>query len=78
LGLRAIQLNPDVELINTTTRQWNQELIEVCFSPPDVELILKIPLSSSSVVDYVSWPFTKTGIFTAKSAYIMAKSEEVY
>jgi hypothetical protein len=65
-------------LINTTTRQWNRELIVVCFSPPDAELILKIPLSSSSVADCVSWPINKTRIFTVKSAYIMAKSEEVY
>jgi hypothetical protein len=50
-------------LINKATRQWNQELIEVYFSPPDAELILKIPLSSSLVVDCVSWPFTKTVIF---------------
>jgi hypothetical protein len=39
---------------------------------------LNIALSHSRVLDYVSWPLTKTGIYTVKSAYIMAKIEKVH
>jgi hypothetical protein len=64
-------------LMDRSTRQGNAELIAACFSPLDAGRILNIPLSSNSITDYVSWPFTKNGTFTVKSAYIMAKREQV-
>jgi len=65
-------------LIDESTRQWNEELIRICFSSADAERILSIPLSHNRIPDYVSWPPTKTGIYTVKSAYIMTKSEDVH
>jgi len=65
-------------LIDESTRQWNEELIRICFSSANAECILSIPLSHNQIPDYVSWPQTKTGIYTVKSAYIMTKSEDVH
>ena len=65
-------------LIDESTRQWNEELIRICFSSANAECILSIPLSHNRIPDYVSWPLTKTGIYTVKSAYIMTKSEAVH
>jgi len=65
-------------LIDESSRKWNEELVRICFSPADAERILNIALSHNRVLDYVSWPFTKTGTYTVKSAYTMAKSEKVH
>jgi hypothetical protein len=65
-------------LIDKNTRQWNQELIDVCFTISDAKRILSIPLSCNLVSDCISWPFTKIGIFTVKSAYIMSKCKDAH
>jgi hypothetical protein len=65
-------------LIDESSRKWNKELVRICFSPADAECILNIALSHNRVLDYISWPLTKIGIYTVKSAYIMAKSEKVH
>jgi len=65
-------------LIDTITGRWNEELIAACFSSTDASRILQIPLSCNRVPDCVSWPWTKTGTFTVKSAYIMARCQQVY
>ena len=65
-------------LIDESSRKWNVELVCICFNPADADRILNIPLSHNRVLDYVSWPLTKTGTYTVKSAYTMAKSEKVH
>lgn len=77
----TVQMPDDLKLrslIDESSRQWNEELVRICFRPADAECILNIILSHNWVLDYVSWPFTKTGIYTVKSAYIMAKCEAIH
>jgi hypothetical protein len=79
--LPSVQMPDDLKvsaLMDESSRQWNEELVRICFRPLDVERILNIPLSLNRVPNCVSWPFTKTGTYTVKSAYIMAKSEAVH
>jgi hypothetical protein len=52
-----VQIPDDLKvnaLIDESSRQWNEELIRICFRPADAEHILNISLSHSQVPDYVS------------------------
>ena len=76
-----VQMPDDLKvssLIDESSKQWNVELIRICFNPADAEHILNIPLSHNRVSDFVSWPYTKTGAYTVKSAYIMVKCAAAY
>jgi len=48
-------------LIDESNRQWNEELIRICFRPAVAKRILNISLSHKQIPDYVSWPLTKNG-----------------
>jgi hypothetical protein len=77
----TIQIPDDLRvrcIIDESSRQWNEELVLICFRPAEAECILNIVLSHNQVCDCVSWPFTKTGTYTVKSAYIMAKCEAIH
>jgi len=65
-------------LIDHSSKKWNGELVRICFRPADAECILNIALSHNQVPDCVSWPLTKTGNCTVKSAYLLAKTEKVH
>jgi hypothetical protein len=56
------------ELIDGTTGTWKRSLIEQCFLPADVPIILSIPLREQSE-DFVAWHFDSKGLFSVKSAY---------
>ena len=67
-GMPCIPIHPMVQipdelkvnaLIDESTRQWNEELIRICFRPAVAERILNISLSHKQIPDYVSWPLTK-------------------
>lgn len=64
--------------IDERSKQWNEELVRACFLPCDAECILRIPLSHSRDMDCVSWPYTKSGVYTVKSAYMLAKYASVH
>jgi hypothetical protein len=60
------------DLIEPTTKMWNEDLIRKIFYPPDAEHILQIHLPSYSGEDYLAWFYEKSGFFTVKSAYRLA------
>jgi hypothetical protein len=45
------------------------ELLKGIFWSVDVQRILNIPLARSVMQDFVSWHYTKTGIFSVRSCY---------
>jgi hypothetical protein len=51
-------------LIDHNTGTWNEPLIRANFFIVDVNRILKFPLVVGRMEDFVSWNYTKTGIFT--------------
>jgi hypothetical protein len=59
------------ELIDPTTNTWDADLVNQTFWPIDARRILAIPLSAHMMEDFVSWHFTKTGIFSVRSAYFV-------
>lgn len=57
------------ELIDPSTREWDEQLIRDNFWPIDVDRILQIPIYHQQTEDFVAWHLTKNGIFSVRSAY---------
>jgi hypothetical protein len=57
------------EIIDIENDCWDEELIREIFWPIDAQRILSIPLARGMMNDFVSWHFTKTGVFTVRSCY---------
>ncbi|XP_062233794.1 uncharacterized protein LOC133930997 [Phragmites australis] len=56
-------------LMSDDGHTWDEETVRTYFGQRDAEKILLIPISSEDCPDFASWPHTKTGIFTVRSAY---------
>jgi hypothetical protein len=57
------------DFIDEETDMWDEVLLSECFWPIDVQRILNIPLARNSMEDFISWHFTKTGVFSVRSCY---------
>jgi hypothetical protein len=57
------------ELIDTVTRTWDEEKLRSVFFSVDVGRIIKILLAVGMMGDFVSWNYTRTGIFSVRLAY---------
>ena len=58
-----------VDLIDSGTAKWKNEVIDSLFIPYEAELIKSIPLSATLPVDKIVWVETTNGNFTIRSAY---------
>ncbi|XVE96889.1 hypothetical protein REPUB_Repub02eG0262600 [Reevesia pubescens] len=54
-------------------RSWDIGLLQNCFYPDDLDLILRIPLSRRVLQDKLIWCSSKTGLFSVRSAYFVAR-----
>ena len=63
-------------LINESTRQWNNEMIDGIYTPVEADMIKSIPLSRCEAEDSLFWPFTNNGIYNSKFGYRFLKAEE--
>ena len=63
-------------LINESTWQWHNEMIDGSFSPMEADLIKTIPLSLCEAEDTLFWPFTNNGVYNSKSRYRLLKAKE--
>ncbi|KAK4400326.1 hypothetical protein Sango_1138700 [Sesamum angolense] len=61
-------------LITETNREWNVVVITNLFWPEGQDLILQIPLSSITRLDWLLWHYSKNGLFSIRSAYHLAHS----
>ena len=62
-------------LIDEAKGTWNENLVKECFNPSDAEKILQLPLLHNHCEDFPSWPYTKEGIYSVRSAHNLAKME---
>ncbi|GMQ01429.1 hypothetical protein CsSME_00048078 [Camellia sinensis var. sinensis] len=62
---------PVSTLIDRTRGCWNEEIITSMFSPIDAPSILAIPLCRNWLADTLVWHYSKSGIFSVKSAYLL-------
>ena len=56
-------------LINPTPRSWDRDALLGYFAPMEIDLILKIPLSPTTVEDKLIWPHVPNGVYTVRSRY---------
>ena len=56
------------DLINLSTRTWDENLVHGLLSPEKATLALSIPLSCTPVEDKIIWPFTLSGNYTVNSS----------
>ncbi|MCH91094.1 putative ribonuclease H protein, partial [Trifolium medium] len=57
------------DLIDPTTQQWNQNLINQIFLPFEAQQICQLPLVDTNAPDELTWFGTKEGVYTVKSGY---------
>jgi len=65
-------------LIDGAAGSWNEEMVRACFNEDDAEKILQIPLCHTPCEDFPAWLHTKSGIYTVKSAYFLARLESFH
>lgn len=62
------------ELVNQDQVGWHVHLLHQLFNEADVRAILTTPISIMGLSDKLIWPHTKTGQYSVRSGYKMAKS----
>lgn len=62
------------ELIDLQRLCWEKQLVEQLFQPQEAKQILRIPVYHYGVKDQLVWNMDKKGLFTIKSAYVLACS----
>ena len=62
-------------LIDKSTRQWNEELIDGIFASDEAAIIKKIPLGCLATKDVLIWPYSNDGKYTCMSGYKFLKEE---
>lgn len=73
-------VNPTVEgqtvdtLIDSESHTWNEDRLRETFHEGIVQNILSVLISSQGGHDYASWPHTKNGRYSVRSAYNMARA----
>ena len=53
-------------LINPTSRSWDRHVLLGYFAPLETDLILKIPLSPTTIEDKLIWPHFPNDVYTVK------------
>jgi predicted Zn-ribbon and HTH transcriptional regulator len=59
------------------TYTWDSELIRTIFDADVVAKILQVPISRHDGEDFASWPWTRFGSYSVRSAYHLARSKRV-
>jgi hypothetical protein len=57
------------DIINTTTHDWDRQLVTQTFIPVEAEKILQIPILTPMEEDQICWQGTTDGNYTVKSGY---------
>ena len=63
-------------LINQTTMEWNEELIDFKVAPYMAQQIKAIPLCKSVMRDCLVWPRTRDGNYSVKTGYQLLEELE--
>jgi hypothetical protein len=56
-------------LIDPINRRWDEPMLRSIFYIVDVNRILKILLAVGMMEDFISWNYTKKGLFSVRSAF---------
>jgi ribonuclease HI len=64
------------QLMIAGRREWDTQVLRTCFYNHDIKDICKIRLSDRMHEDVIAWHYEKSGIFSVKSAYILALEQD--
>ncbi|XP_010495357.1 PREDICTED: uncharacterized protein LOC104772442 [Camelina sativa] len=73
---RGRQLHPNLmvnHLINPSTKEWHMPILEEFLDPADIQIILSMEISKSFKPDKLIWHYTKSGKYSVKSGYRLAR-----
>lgn len=70
---RVDHLSKVSDIIDLSKMEWKTEIIARYFNERDSKCILAIPLSIRAPQDSLPWAFTKNGIYSVKTAYMVGK-----
>jgi hypothetical protein len=65
-------------LLNDDHRSWDGDTLRSVFEEDVANRVLQIPISKRGGEDFLSWPFTKYGDYTVRSAYHLARTEKFF
>jgi hypothetical protein len=65
-------------LLNEDRSAWDVDVVRTIFEEEVAQKILQLPVSKRVGEDFVSWPFTKFGDYTVRSAYHLARHDKFY
>lgn len=60
-------------MIDGSTKQWNEELIDGIFASDEAAIIKKIPLGRIASEDVLIWPHSSNGRYSCESVYRFLK-----
>jgi hypothetical protein len=61
-------------LLSQDNKSWDVDMVRGCLDARVADAILQIPISHFGGSDFATWPHTKLGIYSVKSAYNLARS----
>jgi hypothetical protein len=65
-------------LLSHDLRAWSVETVRAVFDEEVANAVLKIPISRRGGNDFLSWPLTKFGDYSVRSAYQLARTENFF
>jgi hypothetical protein len=63
-------------LLDANLHSWDESVVRSIFSEEVARKVLQIPISCRGDNDFISWPHSRFGTYTVRSAYHLARSEE--
>jgi hypothetical protein len=78
VALQPLPENATVDfLLDPDTDSWDPELVHSLFEEETAAKILRVPLSRHGGDDFASWPYARFGVYTVRSAYNMAREQQI-
>jgi ribonuclease HI len=65
-------------LMNDAGTEWEADTVRAFFHEELADTILQVPISRHGGEDFASWQHDKSGMYTVKSAYNLAKTSEFF
>lgn len=65
------------DLINSSRMEWKSDLLSLYFNERDKKCILSIPLTMRAPNDSLTWGYSKDGLYSTKTAYMLGKGGDL-
>lgn len=66
-----------LDLIDWNRRTWDHDIVNETLIPMAAEIVLRMRLFDVNTTDELLWHYTKDGVFSVKSAYLMMMESNI-